>query len=445
MFSHLVTNDFFRKRVVIYKFLNLFKSFSAFNSPFSKYVNYNFQKSLILPSKFVPVDQKNNYLCDRRSLDTIAKDFNNHYANNKRVLAELKNDFSFEPIGNIDFVISKSNFVTSIPPHSFKPLIKDERSFELLQQQCHQHLDTHKFVLVQLKTGKEVDPKLSRYDYVNYQDFDVVKTEAGECLSNLDAKDNFIADLVSHSKNAASFDLNSAKVDIMDPLSDVVIFTSEVTHKSSPHIWKPYSNNEYVLTNQNILDNFIELIQIQRDNLVLSPNSFKERSYNFINKILDDAECDLYSKEEIFVTFDETVNELYNFSFFQRNCSHIFQQNYSHNMPTRVAFEDVDLSLIKQKYQELLNGVYSNTSASELLENFTTLCFSDSDLQIFFNLAEVALTHEFMLPLLLPHFILTITPSAPFSGWYCTATVYTSYFSLCEFGSIKEVFSFFRR
>ena len=86
MISHLIAHDFFRKRVVIYKFLNFFKYFSS--SLFSKYVNYNLQKSLILPSKFVPVDQKNNYLCDSRSLDTIAKDFNNHYASNKRVLAE---------------------------------------------------------------------------------------------------------------------------------------------------------------------------------------------------------------------------------------------------------------------------------------------------------------------------------------------------------------------
>ena len=99
----------------------------------------------------------------------------------------------------------------------------------------------------------------------------------------------------------------------------------------------------------------------------------------------------------------------------------------------------MDLSLIKLKYQEILDGVYSNTSTSQLLENFTAVC-SNSDLQVFCSLAETALSHEFMLPLLLPHFLLVLTP--PF-GW--TAIVYISYFSLCELGSIKEVFSFFRR
>ena len=121
MIAHFVTHDFFKKRVVIYKFFYFFKYFSSFNSVFSKYESYSIKKSLIMPSKFVPIDRKNNYLCDKRSLDTFAQYFNNHYASNKRVLAELKNDFSFEPIGNIDFVIAKSNFVTSIPSNSFKP------------------------------------------------------------------------------------------------------------------------------------------------------------------------------------------------------------------------------------------------------------------------------------------------------------------------------------
>ena len=391
---------------------------------------------MILPSKFVPVDQKNNYLCDSRSLDTIAKDFNNHYASNKRVLAELKNDFSFEPIGNIDFVIAKSNFVTSIPPHSFKPLIRDDRTFELLQEQCHAHLDKHKFVLIELKTGKEVNPKLWRYDYVDYENFDVVN-EVGECLSALDNNDEFIVDLVCHSKRAASFDLNSLGIDITDPMADLVVLATEVNHKSSSYFWRSYSYGEYRLTEKNILDNFIQLINFKREKLVFNPDEFKVRSYDFINKILNDSDCTLYSEKDIFVAFDKVVNDLYNLDFFQRALKHY--QHYPYKKPTSFRFEDMDLSLIKLQYQEILDGAYSNTSISQLLENFTATC-SNSDLQVFCSLAETALSHEFMLPLLLPHFLLVLTPP-----WYYPVNIYTSYLSLCEFGSIKEAFSVFRR
>ena len=450
MILTIFTHDFSRKHDVNLKFLKVFKYFSSFNSVFSKYGSYSIKKSLILPSKFVPIDRKKNYLCDNRSLDTITNDFKNHYVSNKNVLAELKNDFSFEPIGNIDFVISKSNFVTSIPSNS-KPLIKDGRFFELLQSECHQHLDKHKFVLTQIKTNVHIEPKLNKYDKINYEfGFNTVRTEGGQNLSILDEKDGFIVDLVCHSKRAASFDLNSLGIDITDPMADFVVLATEVNHTASPYFWKSYPYEQYRLTDQNIMDNFIRLIHVKRDELILNPNGFKEQSYNIINKILDDADCNLYSKEDVFVTFDRAVNELYNFSFFHKNFPEIFQKDYIYKKPTTVTFHEVDLSLIKQKYSDILNNVYdincnvtSNTSASELLKNFTTLC-SDSDLQIFCNLAETALTHEFMLPLLLPHFILAITPP-PYSDVYITANVYSSYLSLCEFGSIKEAFSIFRR
>ena len=215
MIAHFITHDLFRRRVVIYKFLSFFKYFSNFNAVFSKYGSYNLQKSFILPNKFAPVDRPKNYLSDKRSLDVLKEQFNTHYSSNKQVLAELKNN-SFEPVSNMDFMVAKSYFITSIPFNS-KPLIKDDRTFELLQTECHQHLDKHKFVLIELKTGKEVNPKLWRYDYVNYQDFNVVKTDVGECLSALDDKDKFIVDLVCHSKRASSFDLNSLGIDITDP------------------------------------------------------------------------------------------------------------------------------------------------------------------------------------------------------------------------------------
>ena len=279
-----------------------------FNSFYSLNGGYSIKKSLILPSKFVPVDRPKNHLSDKRSLDTFIQQFNTHYFFNKQVLTELKNG-SFEPVSNIDFIVAKSNFITSVPSNTFKPFIKDDRTFELLHTECHQHLDKHKFVLVQIKTGKEVDS-------FNYQDFNVVKTEVGECLSALDDKDEFIVDLVCHSKRAASFDLNSLGIDITDPIADLVVLATEVNHKSSPYFWKSYPYGEYRLTEKNVLDNFIQLISFKRDKLVFNPNEFKVRSYDFINKILNDSDCTLYSEKGIFVAFDKVVNDLYNLNFF---------------------------------------------------------------------------------------------------------------------------------
>ena len=423
-------NTLFIERTKTFKISYVFKYFSTFNSVFSKYGSYIIQKSFILPNKFAPVDRPKNYLSDKRSLDVFKEQFNTHYSSNKQVLAELKNG-SFEPVSNMNFMVAKSNFITSVPSNS-KPLIKDDRTFELLQSECYQHLNKHKFFLVEFKTGLRVEPKLWRYDSYDCQDF---KTEVGECLSALDDKDDFIVGLVCHSKSAASFDLNSLGIDITDPMADLVVLATEVNHKSSPYYWKSYPYEEYKLTDQNIIDNFIQFINFKKDKLVFNSNEFKVRSYDFINKILNNSDCTLYSEKDIFVTFDKIVNDLYNFDVFQWNL-----KNYPYKKPTSVAFEDMDLSLIKLRYQEILDGVYSsNTSASQLLENFTSVC-SNSDLQVFCNLAETALSHEFMLALLLPHFLLELTLP---DDW--TATVYTSYVSLCECGSIKEAFSVFRR